>query len=439
MTDHAAQLRTQILDLVEEYYETVHATRPFVPGESRVNYAGRVFDAAEMQNMTDAVLEFWLTAGRWSQQFEHKLAQFLGVRQVIPVNSGSSANLVALTTLCSPQIDNPLQAGDEVIVPATSFPTTVNPIIQNQLVPVFVDSCYGDFNLDVDQLEQAMSPRTRAVMFAHTLGNPPDMDALMAFVRKHNLYLIEDTCDALGSFWDGKRLGTFGEMATLSFYPAHHITMGEGGAVYTDRPKLAKVARAVRDWGRDCWCGYDSPVNGKCGTRFDREVPGIPGYYDHKYFYSEIGYNLKITDPQAAMGVAQLDKLPSFIEARKRNFDYLYSHLKAFDEHLMMPTWHPKADVSWFAFPMLVKADAPFMRHELTRFLEQHGVETRLIFAGNITKQPAYANIESRVIGDLPVADDIMRGGFFVGVYPGLDEQRLAYMVEIFGRFFAQL
>lgn len=434
----AEELRQQILDLVGRYYDAAHADRPFVPGESQVHYAGRVFDAAEMQNMTDAVLQFWLTAGPWAQTFERRLGEFLGVREVVPVNSGSSANLVAVATLCSAQLDNPLRPGDEVIVPATSFPTTVNPIIQNRLVPVFVDSCYGDFNLDLDQMEAALSPRTRAVFFAHTLGNPPDMDRVTAFVQQHNLILLEDTCDALGTLWDGKRLGTFGDMATLSFYPAHHITMGEGGAVYTNRPKLAKIARAVRDWGRDCWCGYDSPVNGKCGIRFDREVPGIPGYYDHRYFYSEIGYNLKLTDPQAAMGVAQLAKLPDFIARRKRNFAYLYEGLKQYEPFLMLPTWHPRADVSWFAFPLLVRREAPFMRHELTRFLETHRVETRLIFAGNITRQPAYANIEQRVIGDLPVADDIMRGGFFVGVYPGLDTARLDYMIDVFGRFFRQ-
>lgn len=342
----AEELRQQILDLVGRYYDAAHADRPFVPGESQVHYAGRVFDAAEMQNMTDAVLQFWLTAGPWAQTFERRLGEFLGVREVVPVNSGSSANLVAVATLCSAQLDNPLRPGDEVIVPATSFPTTVNPIIQNRLVPVFVDSCYGDFNLDLDQMEAALSPRTRAVFFAHTLGNPPDMDRVTAFVQQHNLILLEDTCDALGTLWDGKRLGTFGDMATLSFYPAHHITMGEGGAVYTNRPKLAKIARAVRDWGRDCWCGYDSPVNGKCGIRFDREVPGIPGYYDHRYFYSEIGYNLKLTDPQAAMGVAQLAKLPDFIARRKRNFAYLYDGLKQYEPFLMLPTWHPRADVS---------------------------------------------------------------------------------------------
>ncbi len=434
------ELRQQILALVGDYYDKAHAERPFVPTETMVNYAGRVYDAEEMQNMVDAVLDFWLTAGPYAEQFENKLKKFLDVREVLPVNSGSSANLVATSTLTSWQLgEHQLKPGDEVIVPAASFPTTVNPIIQNQLTPVFVDSCLGDYNLDVEQLETAVSDRTRALIFAHTLGNPGDMDTIMAFVKKHSLFLIEDTCDALGSRWDGKLLGTFGHMATLSFYPAHHITMGEGGAVYTNQPRLAKIARSVRDWGRDCYCGYDNPVNGKCGIRFEREIPGIEGYYDHRYYYTEIGYNLKITDPQAAMGVAQIDKLPDFIAARKHNFAYLLEGLKQFEEHLMMPTWHEKADVSWFAFPMLVKQDAPFMRHNLTRFLEANKVQTRLMFAGNILKQPGYRDIQHRVIGDLPIADEIMRGAFFVGVYPGLDTARLDYMIEMFEKFFKQL
>lgn len=435
----ADELRQAILAQVADYFEVAHARQPFVPGQSRVHYAGRVFEAAELQNMVAAALDFWLTAGPYAREFEGKLGRFLGVREVIPVNSGSSANLVAMTTLCSRQLPNGLRPGDEVIVPATSFPTTVNPIIQNQLTPVFIDSRLGDYNPDFGQLEAALSSRTRAVMFAHTLGNPGDMDALLAFVQAHDLFLIEDTCDALGSRWDGRMLGTFGHLATLSFYPAHHITLGEGGAVYTNRPKLATIARAVRDWGRDCWCGYDSPPNGKCGTRFEREIPGIPGYYDHRYLYSEIGYNLKLTDPQAAVGLAQLDKLPDFIARRKRNFTYLYEGLKAFEEHLLLPTWHPKADPSWFAFPLWVRDEAPFMRHELTRFLEANQVETRLIFAGNIVKQPAYQHIDYRAVGNLSGADQIMRGAFFVGVFPGLDLPQLDYVIDTFRRFFDQL
>jgi CDP-6-deoxy-D-xylo-4-hexulose-3-dehydrase len=433
------ELRQSILAQVAEYYQLVHQARPFEKGETAVHYAGRVFNEREMQNMVNAVLDFWLTAGPETEKFEHELGEFLGLREVIPVNSGSSANLVAMTTMISHKLENRLRPGDEVIVPAASFPTTVNPILQNGLIPVFVDSRLGDFNLDITQLEAAVSPRTRAITFAHTLGNPADMDAVMAFVKSHNLILIEDTCDALGSKWDGKLVGTFGDMGTVSFYPAHHITLGEGGAVFTNHPKLAKIARAVRDWGRDCWCGYDNPVNGKCGIRFDREIPGIRGFYDHRYYYSEIGYNLKLTDPQAAMGLAQLEKLPQFISRRKENFAYLYQHLRQFDEYLMLPTWHEKADPSWFAFPLFVSSDAPFLRHELTRFLEQNKVQTRLIFAGNILRQPAYQEIPHRTVGDLHVSDQIMEGGFFVGVYPGLDKARLDYMIEQFGKFFKQL
>jgi CDP-4-dehydro-6-deoxyglucose reductase, E1 len=432
-------LRQSILAQVAEYYQTVHQNRPFVPGESRVHYAGRVFDADEIQHMVSAVLDFWLTAGPEAARFEKKLGRFLGVREVIPVNSGSSANLVAVTALCSRQLRHGLRPGDEVIVPAASFPTTVNPIIQNGLVPVYIDSRLGDYNLDPAQLEAALSSRTRAVMFAHTLGNPGDMDAIMAFVRENNLFLVEDTCDALGSRWDGQLLGTFGHIATLSFYPAHHITLGEGGAAYTNSRRLARIARTVRDWGRDCWCGYDNPINGKCGRRFEREVPGMPGYYDHRYYYTEIGYNLKLTDPQAAMGLAQLDKLPSFIERRRRNFALLYEGLKPYEEFIMLPAWHEKADPSWFAFPIWVRDEASFQRHELTRFLEQNMVETRVLFAGNILKQPAYQSAPGRTVGDLPVADQIMRGTFFVGVFPGLDRPQIEYMIETFGRFFERL
>jgi len=436
---NAETLRQNILAQVAEYYEQVHANRPFVPGETKVQYAGRVYDEREMQNMVSAVLDFWLTAGPYAAQFEKQLGAFLGMREVIPVNSGSSANLVAVTTLCSRQLRNPLNPGDEVIMPAVSFPTTVNPVIQNRLVPVFVDSCLGDYNLDVSQLEAALSPRTRALMFAHTLGNPADMDVVVAFARKHNLYLIEDTCDALGSKWDGQMLGTFGQLATLSFYPAHHITMGEGGAVYTSSRRLAKIARSIRDWGRDCYCGYDNPVNGKCGMRFEREVPGVPGFYDHRYYYTEIGYNLKITDPQAAMGLAQMEKLPSFIAQRKANFAYLYAGMKQFEEFLLLPTWQEKADPSWFAFPILIKESAPCQRYELTRYLEMNKVETRNIFAGNITKQPAYRDMECRIVGDLAVSDLVMQRAFFVGVYPGLDNQRLDYIIDTFARFFQQM
>jgi CDP-6-deoxy-D-xylo-4-hexulose-3-dehydrase len=436
---NADSLRQSILAQVAEYYSEEHQQRDFVPGESRVHYAGRVYDAQEMQNMVGAVLDFWLTAGPEAEKFERKLGRFLGAREVIPVNSGSSANLVALTALCSRQLHRGLRPGDEVIVPVASFPTTVNPIIQNRLVPVFVDSCLGDYNLDVSQLEAAVSPRTRAVMFAHTLGNPADMDAVMAFVREHDLLLVEDTCDALGATWDGRMVGSFGHAATLSFYPAHHITLGEGGAVYTSSRRLAKIARSVRDWGRDCWCGYDNPVNGRCGIRFERQISGLEGKYDHRYVYTEIGYNLKLTDVQAAMGLAQLDKLPDFIARRRANFSYLYDGLRPYEQHLLLPTWHPKADPSWFAFPLWVREEAPFTRYDISRYLESRQIETRTLFAGNILRQTGYQDIDRRVVGDLANADRIMRGAFFVGVYPGLDRTRLDYMIDIFAQFFKGL
>jgi CDP-6-deoxy-D-xylo-4-hexulose-3-dehydrase len=435
----AESLRQSILAQIADYYYQTHHEQEFIPGESKVHYAGRVYDAREMQSMVKTVLDFWLTAGPEAEEFEGRLGSFLGVREVIPVNSGSSANLVAVSALCSRQLRNGMRPGDEVIVPAASFPTTVNPIIQNRLVPVFVDSCLGNYNLDPAQLEAALSPRTRAIMFAHTLGNPADMDAIGTFVRKHGLFLIEDNCDALGTEWDGKKTGSFGHIATLSFYPAHHITMGEGGAAFTNSRRLAKIARSVRDWGRDCWCGYDNPVNGKCGIRFEREVPGMPGHYDHRYFYTEIGYNLKLTDVQAAMGNVQMQKLSDFIDRRRRNFSYLFEGLQQFESSLLLPTWHAKANPSWFAFPITVRDDAPFNRYDITRFLEENKVETRPLFAGNILKQPGYSDIHFRAVGALPVADQIMRSTFFVGVFPGLDTPQLDYMIATFEKFFSQL
>ena len=438
MTD-ADHLRQSILAQVADYYNLAHKNQDFVAGESRVHYAGRVYDAEELQSLVGAALDFWLTAGPIADQFEQKLSQILGTREIIPVNSGSSANLVAVSALCSNQLRNGLKPGDEVIVPAASFPTTINPLIQNGLVPVFIDSRMGDYNLDPDFFEEALSERTKAIMFAHTLGNPADMDVVMDFVQKNNLLLIEDTCDALGSKWDGKAVGTFGQVATLSFYPAHHITTGEGGAVYTTSRRLGKIARSVRDWGRDCWCGYDNPVDGKCGIRFEREVPGMPGYYDHRYYYTEIGYNLKMTDLQAAVGVAQLNKLPHFIAQRKKNYTYLLEAMVAFEDHLVLPRVHEKADPAWFAFPISVRDGAPFTRYDLTRFLEHRHVETRPLFAGNILKQPAYKDINRRVIGTLPVTDQIMRTTFFVGLFPGLGPTQLDYVIDTFSEFFKQL
>ena len=437
--DPAEALRREILEKVAEYYRLKYANRPFVPGQTRVQYAGRVFDEAEMMTAADAVLDFQLTHGRFGREFERKLGAFLGVREVIPVNSGSSANLVAVTTLCARQLRNGLRPGDEVITPAVTFPTTLAPIVQNRLIPVLVDCQLGNYNIDVDQLEAAYSDRVRALFVPHTLGNPIDMDKLVAFCKQHNLFLIEDTCDALGSTFDGKMVGTFGHFGTLSCYPAHHITTGEGGVVYTNSLRLARLARTIRDWGRDCFCGYDNPPDGKCGHRLDWKIPGASEPYDHRYLYTEIGYNLKMTDLQAAIGVAQMDKLPAFIESRKKNFRLVYDGLRRYEEHLILPAHHPKADPSWFAFPITVRPGAPFTRKQLTRFLEGRNIETRYLFSGNILQQPAYRNIERRVVGDLPNSDVVLRGAFFVGVYPGLDEARIEYLLGTFHDFFASL
>jgi len=429
-------LRRQILEGVAAYYRAVHAERPFTPGQTRISYAGRVYDQAELVAATEAVLDFWLTAGPRAAAFEEGLARFVGVRHALTVNSGSSANLIAVAALRSRRLERPLQPGDEVITPAMGFPTTVAPIVQNGLLPVLIDCQMGSYNLDPEQLEAALSERTRALFFAHTLGNPAEMEAVMAFARAHDLYVIEDTCDALGSTYDGQLVGTFGHIATLSFYAAHHITSGEGGALLTDSPLLARVAHSLRDWGRDCYCRHDSPPNGACGRRFDWRIPGLDEPYDHRYLYSEIGYNLKMTDIQAAIGLAQLDKLPAFIAARRRNFARLYQGLQAYQEFLLLPTWSPRAEPAWFAFPLAVRPTAPFSRRDLVTFLEGRNIETRLLFAGNITRQPAYQDIPHRVVGRLTNADQILRSAFFVGVYPGIDDARLDYMLDCFDEFF---
>ena len=434
-------LRREILDRVVGFYALAHAERPFTPGETKIHFAGRVYDARELVNMVDAVLDFWLTLGRFADEFVTRLAEFLGVEHALLVNSGSSANLVAIETLLSREMNGRrLRPGDEVIVPAVSFPTTIAPLVRGGLVPAFVDCDLGTYNPNLDAVEAAVTDRTRAVVFAHTLANPVNMTRLMEVARRHDLFVVEDVCDALGSRWDSQLVGTFGHLATLSFYPAHHITLGEGGAVVTNSARLAKIARSIRDWGRACWCtAQDTGPNGACGHRFDYKVPGVPGTYDHKYLYSNIGYNLKPTDIQAALGVAQLEKLPDFIAARKRNFQRLYDGLKPYEEHLILPTWDPRADVSWFAFPMTVRDEAPFRRRELLQWLEAARIETRLLFAGNITRQPAYRDITYRTVGELTNADLVMRGAFFVGVYPGLDEPRLDYMLQTFSAFFARL
>ena len=429
VSSDAEALRARILALVAEYHTAAFPERPFVPGETPVPVSGRVFGASEVQSLVDSGLDFWLTAGRFATRFERAFARYMGVRHAILVNSGSSANLVALSCLTSPSLgDARLAPGDEVITVAAGFPTTVNPIIQNRLVPVFVDVHLPTYGVDVDALEAARSDRTRAVMIAHTLGNPFDLDAVTSFCRTHRLYLVEDCCDAVGATYRGKGVGTFGDLATVSFYPAHHITMGEGGAVLTRAPALKRLAESFRDWGRDCWC--DPGKDNTCGKRFDWCLGALPHGYDHKYTYSHIGYNLKLTDMQAAVGVAQLERLPGFVAARRRNFAYLHEALRELEDVLMLPEATPGSEPSWFGFPILVRPDAPFTRNELTRHLESRLIGTRLLFGGNLTRQPAYAGVTYRTVGDLANSDAVMHGAFWVGVYPGLTEEMLEYVAQ---------
>ncbi len=427
-------LRNQILNLVAEYYDEAFAPDAFVPGQSAVPVSGRVFDAAELQYLVDASLDFWLTTGRFAAQFEREFARLVGVRHAILVNSGSSANLLALSCLTSPKLgEQALRPGDEVITVAAGFPTTVNPIIQNRLTPVFVDVDIPTYNVDVTQLEAAISNRTRAVILAHTLGNPFNLGVVTDFVRRHNLWLIEDCCDAIGARYEGRNVGTFGDLATVSFYPAHHITMGEGGCVLTNSSKLKTLVESFRDWGRDCWC--EPGKDNTCGKRFDWQLGELPCGYDHKYTYSHIGYNLKLTDMQAAVGVAQLAKLPSFIEARKRNFQMLRDGLGDLQEILTLPEATAGSEPSWFGFPITVEARAPFVRNDLIAFLEQRRIGTRLLFGGNLTRQPAYQHVQHRTAGELTNSDRVMNDTFWIGVYPGLNDAMLDYVIESFHTF----
>ncbi len=430
-------LRQQILALVQEYYEAEHSQRPFSPGETEVPVSGRVFDAAEMVNLVDSSLEFWLTTGRYADQFEREFAHWMGVRHAILCNSGSSANLLALSALTSPRLgERRLRPGDEVITVAAGFPTTVNPIVQNQLTPVFLDIELGTYNVDVSLLEAAVSPRTKAIIIAHTLGNPFDLDAVLEVANRHNLWLIEDNCDAVGSTYNGRLTGSFGHLATVSFYPAHHITMGEGGCVLTRHAQLKKLLESFRDWGRDCWCAPG--VANTCGKRFEWQLGDLPEGYDHKYIYSHIGYNLKMTDMQAAVGVAQLDKLPAFIEARKQNWRLLYEGLRPYEEFFILPEATANSDPSWFGFLLTVRPNAPFGRNELVQFLEANQVATRLLFSGNITRQPAFENIDYRVVGELTNTDTVMNQTFWIGVYPRITPDMVQYVLEVFAKFIAQ-
>ena len=432
----AEEIRKKILELTKDYYfKKFHNSRDFTPGKDFVKYAGRVFNEEELLNLVDSSLDFWLTAGKYSEDFEYEFSDLFGVSDAILVNSGSSANLVAMSSLTSPLLgDRKLNPGDEVLTAAAGFPTTVAPIIQNNLVPVFVDMDLATYNVDYKEIKKAVSPKTKAMFIAHTLGNPWDINEIMSIARENNLWVIEDNCDALGSTYNGKLTGTFGDLSTFSFYPAHHITMGEGGCVITDDDVLGRAAKSFRDWGRDCYCGPGE--NNTCGLRFTQKYGELPLGYDHKYVYSHIGYNLKVTDMQAAVGVAQLKKLAEFTEKRKQNFKILYEGLSKFSDKIFLPEATKDSDPSWFSFIITVKEGAGFTRNELVEHLGKNLIETRNLFAGNIIKQPGFMNADYRVVGDLKVTDYIMNNTFFIGVFPGLSNSHLEYIISKFEEFF---
>jgi CDP-6-deoxy-D-xylo-4-hexulose-3-dehydrase len=426
-------LRNEILDKVREYHAATWPDHTFQVGDP-VPVSGRVFDAEEVVSLVDSALDFWLTAGRYADELQRGLARYLGVRHAILTNSGSSANLLAVSALTSSKLgDRRLWPGDEVLTVAAGFPTTINPILQNRLVPVFVDVDLATGNVDASQLEAAVGRRTRAVVMAHTLGNPFDLDAVGELCRKHKLWLVEDNCDALGSTYRGRLTGTFGDLSTLSFYPAHHMTTGEGGCVFTNRGRIKVVVESFRDWGRDCWC--DPGKENTCGKRFSWKLGDLPDGYDHKYTYSHIGYNLKMTDLQAAVGVAQLQKLGHFVAARRENWRRLREGLVAFAEDLILPEPTPHSDPSWFGFRLLVRKEAPFSRNELVDYLERRGIATRHVFAGSILRQPAYADVPYRLAGDLTNTEIIMDDAFWIGVYPGISSGMIDYILDVMESF----
>lgn len=428
-------LRREIAALVDQYAAIALAPRPFVPGESPVPVSGKVIGAQELKNMVDASLDGWLTTGRFNAEFEQRLAAYLGVKHVLTVNSGSSANLVAFSTLTSPRLgERAIQKGDEVIGVAAGFPTTVNPILQFGAVPVFVDVDLATHNIDATKIEAAITSKTKAIMLAHSLGNPFNLDVVTALCKKYNLWLVEDCCDALGATYNGQMVGTFGDIATLSFYPAHHITMGEGGVVFTNNSELKLIAESFRDWGRDCYCppGKDNT----CDKRFCWKLGNLPEGYDHKYTYSHLGYNLKISDMQAACALAQLDRLEEFIAARKANFAYLKEKLQSCADFLHLPEATPNSDPSWFGFPLVLKESSGVKRVDLLNYLDQHKIGTRLLFAGNLTRQPYMIGQNFRVSGELTNTDVVMNQTFWIGVFPGLQTEHLDYIVNKLEEFF---
>lgn len=429
------ELREKILALVEQFGELSLENTYFKKGESVIPPSGKVIGGNELKFMTDAVLDAWLTTGRFNEQFEFNLAKYLGVKYALSTNSGSSANLLAFTALTSPKLaERQIKPGDEIITVAAGFPTTVNPILQNGCIPVFVDVEIPTYNINVEFLEQAYSSKTKAIMLAHTLGNPYNLKAVKEFTEKYNLWLIEDCCDALGSEYNGEKVGSFGDIGTLSFYPAHHITMGEGGAVFTNNEELRKCIESFRDWGRDCYCqpGNDNT----CGKRFSWQLGNLPEGYDHKYTYAHLGYNLKITDMQAACGLAQLEKIDAFVQSRKDNFNYLTKKLQNLTDYLCLPKATDNSDPAWFGYPITIKDSAKISRVGLLKYLDQYNIGTRLLFAGNITRQPYFENREYRIVGNLKNTDKIMNDTFWIGVYPDLTTDMLDYVVEKLETFF---
>jgi CDP-6-deoxy-D-xylo-4-hexulose-3-dehydrase len=432
-----AGLRALILDLTGEYARRFHAPKPFVPGQSVVPVSGKVYGENDMRMLVDSALDFWLTTGRFNDAFEARLADRMGVKHALTTNSGSSANLLALSALTSKRYvrEKALKAGDEVITVATGFPTTVNPSLQYGLVPVFVDVDIPTYNIKSDMIEAAVTDKTRAIMVAHTLGNPFDLGEVMRVAKKYNLLVVEDCCDALGATYDGKGVGTFGDIGTLSFYPAHHITMGEGGAVFTNKPNYRRAIETMRDWGRDCYCAPG--VDNTCNKRFSQKLGALPKGYDHKYTYGHVGYNLKITDMQAAVGLAQLDHLEDFIAARQRNFSLLTEGLRRFEDVLILPEATPNSQPSWFGYPITLRKNANFQRDDLVKYLNDCKIGTRLLFGGNLLRQPYMRDQNYRVVGDLTNADIVTERTFWIGLFPGLTSDHIAYMLDMITRFIA--
>ncbi|MDA7594848.1 lipopolysaccharide biosynthesis protein RfbH [Acidimicrobiia bacterium] len=429
MDENINKLENQILELSKEYFDEVNKNNSFVPYISKVPVAGRVLDSEDQEILIKSSLEMWLTAGRFTEEFEKNLREFTGIRHALFVNSGSSANLLAISAL---KIFYKLNDGDEVITSAVNFPTTLNPIIQNNLTPVLVDAERGSFNIDADQIEKKITSKTKGIVLAHTLGNPFNLNKIKEICEEYNLFLMEDMCDAFGSTYDGKMVGQFGDVSTLSFYPAHHITTGEGGAVLTNKPKLKKIIESLRDWGRDCYCppGQDNT----CKKRYDWQLGGLPHGYDHKYIYSHVGYNLKSTDMQAALGVSQLKKLPGFIKSRIQNFNYLYEAFSQFED-FELPVWEDKSQPSWFGFPISVKSSAKFSRNDLVKYYDENNIGTRLLFAGNIILQPAYIDLNMGKPEEFPVANSVVENTFWLGVYPGLTTEHLDFVIKITREF----